>query len=189
MKNFTLIFMATMFTILGVELLQAKTYGYIKSDCAKHGYAWRNGKCRDKIAKKSKGKAIIEPTNQDVYNNQYFDPLFNDTNNSQPIMGGNSRTFAPQIFMPVAPFNNPGLIGNYFSGNGIATIHDPSGQTDESYSFDGVKSMSGNMRPVGLTQIGSFKDPNFIPSGVYCSGCPTETKILYGNLVPTGSAA
>ena len=175
--------MATMFTVLGIEFLQADTYGYIKSDCAKHGHEWRNGKCRDKISKKSKAKIKTKSNDQDVQNDQNFDTPFDDTNNNQPIMGGSSRTFAPQVFMPAAPFNNPGLIGNYFSGSNIATIHNPSGQSDESYSFDGVKSMSGNMRPLGLTRIGSLKDPNFVPSNVYCSGCPNGTNVLYGNLI------
>jgi hypothetical protein len=108
---------------------------------------------------------------------------------SGPIMGGSSNTYAPQVFNPTSPYNGAGLVGNYFSSNGIATIHDPSGHNDVGYSFENVQGVSGNVRPVGLIEIGSFKDPNFKPSLVYCSGCPNGTIKLFGSLMQEDDAA
>ncbi len=125
-------------------------------------------------------RLLIEPWNA---NPQKLTLIENSTNNNpQSIMGGNSNTYAPQIFTPVKPFNSPEFIGNYFSGSKVAIIRDVSGQTDQSYVFTDVQSVSGNIYPVGLTQIGSLKDPNFVPSGMYCSGCPNGTINLFGNL-------
>lgn len=72
----------------------------------------------------------------------------------EPI-GGNPATFAPITFKPVSPFDGPGLVGNYFSSSQTATIHDPSQNNTQSYTFTKVQ-QAGINAPEGLVQIGSY---------------------------------
>ena len=116
-------------------------------------------------------------------------PIDSDSSDdSQPIMGGSSSTYAPQAFTPAAPYNAAGLVGNYFSGNSIATIYDPSGQTDESYTFTDIQAISQSIRAQGVL-IGTMPTPGFVQSAASCSGCKTATTRLYGTLVPEDDAA
>ena len=156
--------MAMVFALLGTGFVNAKVYKDSKADCKKNGHEWRNGKCRDKMKNK------------------------NAVNGKQPIMGGSSTTYAPQVFTPEAPYNAPGLVGNYFSGTNIATIYDPSGQTDESYTFTDIQAISQSIRASGVL-IGTMPTPGFVQSAASCSGCKSATTRLYGTLVPEDAAA
>ena len=57
----------------------------------------------------------------------------------QQSMGSNPATWAPVTFQPSEQFAGNGLVGNYFSSTQIATIHDPSEQNTESYTFKNVQ--------------------------------------------------
>jgi len=81
------------------------------------------------------------------------DPLEND--HAIAPMGSNPGTYAPVIFQPSEEFAGTGLIGNYFSSNKIATIHDPSGQNKEEYTFENVQ-QGGIQAPDELILIGSY---------------------------------
>jgi hypothetical protein len=102
----------------------------------------------------------------------------------QSSMGSHEGTWAPIQFKPKDPFAGKGLVGNYFSSSKIATIHDPSGKNNQTYSFKEVESggikTSEELTEKGLVQIGSYlKKPK-------CNGiiCPhvMVTINLYGKL-------
>lgn len=99
----------------------------------------------------------------------------------QVMVGTNSNTYAPQSFTPSETFDGAGLVGNYFSGSKIATIHDPSGENSQNYTFENVMAISQTIRPQGVL-IGSFKTPGWQPSKFSCSGCKGPTTRLYGTL-------
>ena len=70
-------------------------------------------------------------------------------------MGSNPGTYAPITFQPSDQFASKGLIGNYFSNNKIATIHDPSGINKQEYTFQDVQE-GGKKAPEGFVAIGSY---------------------------------
>lgn len=61
---------------------------------------------------------------------------------NKPMMGGSSRTYAPQSFAPNQKYirENPNYVGNYFVSSQRATIHDPSITEDNGYDFINVVS-------------------------------------------------
>ncbi len=97
----------------------------------------------------------------------------------RPIMGRSSATWAPRTFQPLGQFADDGLVGNYFSSSQTATIHDPSGQNKQAYTFNNVQP-DETQTPEGLVKIGSWLE------SPKCDGiCPTVMKKvnLYGQLV------
>lgn len=77
----------------------------------------------------------------------------------QPLapIGSNPATYAPITFKPSDQFKGDGLIGNYFAAAQIATIHDPTQQNLQSYTFNQVEK-GGADQPEGLMLIGSYAD-------------------------------
>jgi hypothetical protein len=188
MKKLQILALARLFACAGTNFVQAKVA------CIK-GFEWRHGKCRKKV----KAKASSSDSTTSDSSNTAPTPPITSTPPAQPILatpptqpvilGGNSNTYAPQTFQPDAQFAGQGLVGNYFSSSQTATIHAPSGINSVNYSFENVQSFSGNIIPMGLTYIGSFKTPNWVQPTVYCSGCPNGTNKLYGNLLQNKNSA
>lgn len=173
-----------------------------RTKCNKKGLCKTTSKCEwDKgYPKKSTAKisnAVISDTvditsdatsdtisDTTINNDNALDPaliLVQPSSDEQNMVGTSSNTHAPQSFTPAEQFNGPGLVGNYFSGNKIATIHDPSGENDQSYTFENVMAISQSIRPQGVL-IGSFKTPGWKPSRISCSGCKGPVTRLYGTL-------
>lgn len=96
----------------------------------------------------------------------------------QNRIGSNPSTYAPIKFQPGEEFSGDGLIGNYFKNNHIATIHDPSGKSDQSYSFEKVEE-SELLIPEGLILIGSYLKSPYCPAEMMCATVMTTVN-LYG---------
>lgn len=116
--------------------------------------------------------------------------------NNKPLIGKNPATYAPQTFEPGEKFTGNGLIGNYFKANQTATIHDPSGKNNKSYSFKDVVEKSSysqnNANLEGLQFIGSFMSSPKCAPGMACIKAMVVTN-LYGkpttnNLLTSSSA-
>ncbi|MBV8660959.1 MAG: hypothetical protein JO129_02340 [Candidatus Dependentiae bacterium] len=90
-------------------------------------------------------------------NHQTISQSINEQKSStekEPI-GESSSTFSPITFKPAALFDGPGLVGNYFSDSQTATIHDPTQNNIQSYTFKNVQE-AGINAPDGLVKIGSY---------------------------------
>jgi len=94
-------------------------------------------------------------------------------------IGGNPATWAPVVFYPSDQFAGDGLIGNYFASNSVATIHDPSGNNNQNYTFINVE-QGGIQEPQEKVLIGSYGSKPQC-SGIICSHAMMIVN-LYGNL-------
>ncbi len=101
---------------------------------------------------------------------------------SQKPIGSNPGTYAPVAFQPAEQFAGQGLVGNYFSSNQVATIHDPSGVNPTSYTFKNVQT-GGIAVPTGLTLIGSYTSQPAC-KGMICSHAIMMMNV-YGQLTET----
>jgi len=102
-----------------------------------------------------------------------------DSFNNQAPIGSSPTTYAPRTFEPAENFQDNNLIGNYFEATQTATIHDPSGQNQQQYSFKNVQT-GGIENPEGLILIGSYV-PAKQCSGNICSHARIRIN-LYGIL-------
>jgi hypothetical protein len=103
-------------------------------------------------------------------------PLNPEIKNNLP--GSNPATYAPRVFLPAHQFASDGLVGNYFASSHVATIHDPSGSNQQSYTFENVQE-GGITAPDGLVLLGSYT------SRPACSGNICSHAIALVNLYGT----
>jgi hypothetical protein len=94
-------------------------------------------------------------------------------------MGSNPATYAPMLFQPADQFAGNGLIGNYFASSHVATIHDPSGNNHQSYTFKNIQE-GGIEQPEDAILIGSFMSKPRCSSNI-CSHAIVLVN-LYGTL-------
>lgn len=84
-------------------------------------------------------------------------PIIAPTERTLAPLGSDPRTYAPVTFKPADKFKGDGLVGNYFAAAQVATIHDPTQQNQQSYTFNQVEK-GGAEQPDGLVEIGSYTD-------------------------------
>jgi len=99
--------------------------------------------------------------------------------NPTPMVGTDPATYAPKMFLPAKQFTGDGLVGNYFASSHVATIHDPSGNNLQSYTFKNVQE-GGIQAPDGLVLVGSYTAKRAC-NGNICSHAIALIN-LYGNL-------